>query len=366
MKQNTWSRRIGATVALLCLLCGAAGICQETSLATADSSAVKDESQKHFKAALSLFKAEKYDAAAMEFEASDRLYPTKTCVFNLANVYKVTSRYNEALTTLDRLEADFGDVLDNAMKDAAQKMRAEINNLVAILEVTSDPGGAMISVDGREAGHSPLPLRIMVDPGSHTVTATIDDRHIEKTVQVLSRETVAVVLTLPAQEAPLPVAQTQTPPQENTDFSSAPTITQDSAKQRATVEKQKKMRIAAWVSAGVAVVAGIGCGVFYGLAGRNRTDFNEANKTFVSVEEDINPDAPQPDLVARYDAAWSDMQTALSHYDRNRTVGLVSGIAASAFAVTAAALFVASRNKKEQPDAATRVVPAPGGVTISF
>lgn len=45
----------------------------------------KELGQKHFKAGVSLLKAEEYAAAALSFEASFEAYPTKNALFNLAN-----------------------------------------------------------------------------------------------------------------------------------------------------------------------------------------------------------------------------------------------------------------------------------------
>ena len=169
----------------------------------------KVEAKGHFEAGLALFKAEKYDAAALELEASVKLYPTKGGLFNLASVYKVMSRYDDALAAIDRLEKEYGTKLDAEMRGVLAKIKTEIATLAARLDVVVEPAGAALTIDGRKVGKSPLSKPVLVDPGDHVVRATLTGYSAaESTVQVISRQTgkVRLVLEREAGAAPAPVA----------------------------------------------------------------------------------------------------------------------------------------------------------------
>jgi len=172
----------------------------------------KAEAKGHFEAGLALFKAEKYDAAALELEASVRLYPTKSGLFNLANIYKIQSRYDEAVATIDRLVKEHGGGLDAEMERAVGAMRDEIEKLAARLEISVNPLGAIVAIDGREVGRSPLSAPLRVDPGEHSVRGTLEGfEPAEAKIRVISRETARVALTLEREEptqVPAPYALT--------------------------------------------------------------------------------------------------------------------------------------------------------------
>lgn len=170
----------------------------QAAFAQADAKTeAKTEAKGHFEAGLALFKAEKYDAAALELQVSVKLYPTKGGLFNLANAYKILSRYDDAIEMMDRLEQEYGATLDAEMKGALDRMRAEIKTLAARLEVTVEPAGAVVTVDGRKVGKSPLPRPVLVDPGEHVVRATLAGYSAtEATARVISRQTGKVSLVL--------------------------------------------------------------------------------------------------------------------------------------------------------------------------
>lgn len=165
------------------------------------------EAEKHFKAGLALFRAEKYEAALVELETSARLYPTKGGLFNLVSAYKVLSRYDDALDTIARLETEYGAKMDDEMRSAVAGIKAEIQALAARLEVVVEPPGASVTVDGRDVGKSPLRRPLLVDPGTHVVRAALEGRApAEASVKVVSGQKERVSLSLAAEPGAMPVA----------------------------------------------------------------------------------------------------------------------------------------------------------------
>jgi hypothetical protein len=175
----------------------------------------KAEARRHFEAGLALFKAEKYEAAAGELELSAKLYPSKGGLFNLASVYKVLSRYDEALAAMDRLEREQGERLGAEMREGVARMRREIEVLVAHLELEVEPAGALVAVDGREVGTAPLGKAVLVDPGAHEVRATLDGyRPAEGAARLVSGQKGRVRLVLerdPAAVGSVPAPAAPTP-----------------------------------------------------------------------------------------------------------------------------------------------------------
>jgi len=131
----------------------------------------KAEARRHFDAGISLLKAENYEGAALSFEASLKLHPTMSGLFNLANCYKALERYDEALAALFRLRRDFKDRLSDEMRVESEAIEKEIRNLVGMLRVEVDRPGAAVLVGGREVGVSPLSRMVLLAPGDHEVTA---------------------------------------------------------------------------------------------------------------------------------------------------------------------------------------------------
>ncbi len=129
----------------------------------------KAEAKKHFKAGVALFKAEKFDGAAVEFDESARLYKTKGALFNLANCYKALSRYAEALATLRLLEGEFKGALGEEMLDAVKQVKDEIDSITGELRVKVNRDGAEIYMDDELVGRSPLPGPLLLGPGYHVV-----------------------------------------------------------------------------------------------------------------------------------------------------------------------------------------------------
>jgi hypothetical protein len=133
----------------------------------------KAEAKRHFDAGVSLLKAENYTGAALSFEASLEVYPTKTALFNLANCYKALARYDEALAALFRLRRDFAGKLGAEMEAETAAIEKEIRNLVGTLKVEVDRPGAAVLVDGREMGTAPLSKTLLLAPGNYEVTARL-------------------------------------------------------------------------------------------------------------------------------------------------------------------------------------------------
>jgi tetratricopeptide (TPR) repeat protein len=134
----------------------------------------KAEARKHFDAGNALLRMDNFKGAAAEFALSIQLYPTKNATFNLANCYKAIYQYGKALAVLDQLESTFGATMNPAMQAAAREMRNDILAVVATLNIRVNVEGADVMLDGTKAGQSPIEQPLLIGPGRHSITVTLD------------------------------------------------------------------------------------------------------------------------------------------------------------------------------------------------
>jgi len=180
-------RKLAVVAVLASLLCA-------TGVVAAGN---REEARKHFDAGLSLLEAEDFEGATTAFEASVRLYPTRMNLFNLANCYKALHRYGESLALLDRLEVEFAGRMGEELEAEVEQMREELENVVAHLELTVAPAGAIIVVDGREMGRAPLAGDLVLGPGEHLIEVTLEGHApVRRAVRLEPRTRVAVLLEL--------------------------------------------------------------------------------------------------------------------------------------------------------------------------
>jgi hypothetical protein len=195
----------------------AAGLGTLVLLAAANAPAddSKVEAKRHFEAGLALAEAEDFPAAAVEFESSVALFPTKMGLFNLANCYKALHRYAEALDTIVRLKNSFAGKLGADLEREVIDFERSITALVGRLRVKADPAGAVILVDGKIAGEAPLAEPLLLGPGDHEVRVEAKGHRPEtRKVRVTSRGSEEIIVEL----SPLPAAAGgQAPPSPGED-----------------------------------------------------------------------------------------------------------------------------------------------------
>jgi hypothetical protein len=316
------------------------GICLVlfTSSALADD---KSESQQHFEAGKELMRAEDYVGAAVEFERSVALYPTKNGLFNLANSYKALRRYADAIEVIERLQRDFADDMGSDLNLRAAELENVLRRLVAILRIEVNKDGSSVVVDGEEVGKSPLGEPVLVGSGVHRLELSLDGHETaSRTVVVVAgeekTETFELVRTtadlvieanVPAIEVTVdgavvgetPIAEpivvdpgehvvrlskdgyvTQErevvvdkgelstlefvlEPAETDSASTVPPVTDDG--------EQKRVPTLVWIGLGGTVAAGAVAVTFWALAADRHRDFEKYNEQYVNFE--IEADDPK-------------------------------------------------------------------------
>jgi tetratricopeptide (TPR) repeat protein len=354
--------RIGTPVSVFVLALASLPV---QTVARAEPADAKDEARQHFEAGRALVANEDYAAAAAEFELSVRIYPTKSGLFNLANCYKALNRYGDSLDTLLRLEREFAGNLDYLEAEVAT-MKSTIEGMVGRLEVRVDRDGAVIRVDGREVGVSPLDRPLVLAPGDRVVEARYPGCvDASRTVRIVARELqeVALVLEERRESGPEPaLAATEGPEPEAL----------ASVEEPATVPAvpvampNRGLRAGAWTCFIVGAGAGLASLATFGFASIKADEFAQARGDYEAFTEDFEEGGPSSRAAVDGPRLWDEMQSAREGAEAAGRIGLGLGIGAGVLVAASVAMFVASRPRAERAEETVSVVPAPGGLAVEF
>ncbi len=301
----------------------------------------KKNAKKHFKVGVSLLKVEDFKSAAAEFEASVKLYPTMTGLFNLANCYRALHDYQKTLATLERLKADYGDDLDGDMKSTVDEMESEILEMMGQLKISVTQKGATVKVDGKAVGESPLPRPVLVSPGSHSIEIVLSGYKTEtREVDLVSGDSATEFFELKEGE------NAEVLPAEPSEDDS----TEDGAEEDDTVEVDTGEGVSPLLIGGI-VAGGLGlAGTVVGV--------------IFTVKHGKALDEGEDARVANDPAAYDDAEDDMKKFKTGAIVGFAAG---GALLITGTVLIVLDVMKKKKAKESTAVVtPTLGGVSVSF
>jgi hypothetical protein len=157
----------------------------------------KREADRHFKTGVRLFDEGKYSEALAEFEQAYALESHPLVLYNLAAAHRALSQYAQALEFYQRFLAEGKGVVRPRQLARGQRELAELLRLIARITVTTKPEGALVTVDGRAIGPSPLADPIILGPGDHVVGASHDGYQAgERSIRVAAGDSLSVGLSL--------------------------------------------------------------------------------------------------------------------------------------------------------------------------
>jgi hypothetical protein len=160
--------RIAWTARVACVgLVGATAIAPRPALAQ-DADAKRRDAKDHFDKGVALATRGMNDAALAEFLASRAALPTRAATKNAALALRALGRFAEAQAMLEALLREFPDVT-GAERDAAEKELREVARNVGTITIRASESGALVLVDSRERGTTPLAAPLRVSAGSHVV-----------------------------------------------------------------------------------------------------------------------------------------------------------------------------------------------------
>lgn len=240
--------------------------------AKAASGDKKAEARAAYKAGEKAYQAGDYAAAYEGFQKANDLIPSPVAQFWMA---MAKSYGSDAAAGIDALETvlmspDAEKLGDEKLNMASARMK-ELKATPASIQVTSDPAGAEVSVDGK-AEPGVTPLTVTVPAGTHTLSIKLKGYETYRTdFTAKAAQKIEQAATLEkAKEAPTP-AVAEAPKAAPAKKEEAPSPAAPSP----AADEGKKNNLPAYIAIGVAV-AGAGVGTFFGIKALSaKSDFND-------------------------------------------------------------------------------------------
>jgi tetratricopeptide (TPR) repeat protein len=170
--------------------------------ATADET--RDEAAAHYSRAIDLAKRGGYEAALQEFDVAYALSPQFSVLYNIAQAEMALNHPGEAIETFSQYLREGQERIPDARRQQVEALMTSLEFRRAALSIAADRPGARVTVDGKEAGTTPLDGPIRLDAGTHRLTARVDG--ITVLIRIVSlreseRQTVQLTLPLPSSKA---------------------------------------------------------------------------------------------------------------------------------------------------------------------
>jgi hypothetical protein len=186
------SRMLTRALALL----GALTLASAPRLAHADDDP-KMLARRHFDRGMELAREGAYAEALVEFTRAHETTPHYAVLYNIGQAHVELGQPAEAVDVFTRYLAEGGDQIDDARRNEVDAEIARQKTRIAEVILTTDPPGAVVSVDGREIGRTPLGT-LRVSAGTHRFTAAGGGRRtVEQHFTLAGGEQRRVELRLP-------------------------------------------------------------------------------------------------------------------------------------------------------------------------
>jgi tetratricopeptide (TPR) repeat protein len=258
---------------------------------------VRETARLHYARGLELAGQADYEAALREFTEAYAISPHFAVLYNIGQAQFALGRPLEAIESLSRYLRDGQEQIPPARRQDVQAQIALLESLFAELTITTDQAGALIAVDGREVGRTPLYQSIRLATGTHKVSAAMEGMAaITRTVtlapgdrQVLNLEmptapaTAAIVADAEPQRSVLPLAGATAQSAPETNPKALPASVLEQRLEPGTPGRRRTMSIVGYSAAGVGVaLAGTALGVYLWNRGR----YQDWQKNNAALQQD--------------------------------------------------------------------------------
>jgi PEGA domain len=191
---------------LVALAATAVGGVSVAARADSPSSADLKKARSQFQRGIELEQASNWSEAIQQFREVGAVRMTPQVRFHIAYCEEGLGRlvtalggYELALGEADQVGADFKHEVDNAISE----LRARIPKL--FIERGTNADAALVQLDGVDLGASSVGVEVPLDPGPHTVTATVPGYlQFSTTAELKEQEVTRVLLELKPEPAPPP------------------------------------------------------------------------------------------------------------------------------------------------------------------
>jgi hypothetical protein len=192
--------------------------------------AADPEVEARFKRGVELYNEADFRTAAVEFRRAYEKGKNYKILYNLAQAEFQVANYVAALGAFELYLKEGGTQIPQARREEVEQEIPRIRSRVASVTVKTNVQGANISVDDHPIGPAPLAEPVLVNPGTHRVTARMEGwNDSSKLIDVAGGDTPNVDLTLDqrpkvvetpiapapapaAAPAPAPASRSWTPP----------------------------------------------------------------------------------------------------------------------------------------------------------
>jgi tetratricopeptide (TPR) repeat protein len=158
----------------------------------------EEAAMKHFARALELVDGGDFQGGLQAFKDAYAAKPHFAVLYNIAQAHISLGQPAEAIETLLRYLREGQNQIP---PEERLQVEAQIRLLEAFLgelEVTTEPSGALLTVDGRAIGRTPLSEPIRLVAGTHKIAASLDGRPtVERTVSMKKERRYQLYLQLP-------------------------------------------------------------------------------------------------------------------------------------------------------------------------
>ena len=180
--------------------------------AGADDSPV-ETARRSFALGVTLFEQGDYQGALQAFNDAYAASPHFAVLYNIGQAQIARDKPLEAVATLSRYLREGQAQVPAERRRQVEEQIELIEALLGELDVLTEPTGALISIDGRELGRTPLAEPIRLTAGVHRIGASLDGYGpVERSVVIGQGKRHEVLLLLPREEARIPeVAARPTP-----------------------------------------------------------------------------------------------------------------------------------------------------------
>lgn len=157
------------TFVIVLLACGLARSTTAAPVpASGDDAKAKAQASGLLGEARKLYDQGEYGGALDRLNQAYATFPSPVIHFNFGQVYRALLREVEALESFE-LFLDGGTDQDPKLRREAEIFLLDLSRRVGTLEIRADTEGALVSVDGKPRGKTPLVRPIRVAPGAHQV-----------------------------------------------------------------------------------------------------------------------------------------------------------------------------------------------------
>jgi tetratricopeptide (TPR) repeat protein len=148
-----------------------------------------------------------YAAALEQFKSAYEKSPHFAVLYNIGQAQMALGRPLEAIEALTRYVRDGADQVPLSRREQVQAQIALLESRLAELSVTTDRPGALVTVDGREVGKTPLYQPLRMAAGTHTVSITMEGiTPIMRAIDLREGDRQALAFVVPPGVAPKPAA----------------------------------------------------------------------------------------------------------------------------------------------------------------